>query len=190
MKSSDLFKVIDKPEKSRPLLAALQKNSGFALNIFSDMAHSPLPIRVYNYAQGLLNKEGTLTPEEVNLVQLAVSVENGCDFCVPAHTVSALKTHKTDEETVHAIRDGRPPRCKKTAALVALAQGMVRGRGDVAAGAYEAFFAEGYTKEQVFEVLTIVAYKTITNYTSKIAGTKPNEEYAAYAWIGLKGGRP
>lgn len=65
-----------KNERSRLLLETLYKQNGFSLNIFEDMSASPIPIRAYLEAQALVYKEATLLKMEINLVQLAVSVEN------------------------------------------------------------------------------------------------------------------
>ncbi len=93
-----------KNEKSRLLLESLYKQNGFPLNIFEDMSASPIPIKVYNQAQALVFKDATLSTMEINLVQLSVSVENGCAFCVPAHTASAIQRDKVTPEVIEAIR--------------------------------------------------------------------------------------
>lgn len=169
-------------EKSAVLLESLRKQNGYSLNIFEDMSASPLPIRVYNQAQALVSREATLSGSEINLVQLAVSVENGCEFCVPAHTASAIERDKVDRQILDAIRASRPVADQKIDSLVALAREMVRQRGRISPQTRQEFYAQGYAEEQLFEVLTIVAYKTITNYTSALMGTKPNQEHAEHLW--------
>lgn len=177
------------PQKSKPVLQDVQNTYGFIPNIFADMAESPLPIKIYQFAQALLNSEGTLTKEEVNLVQMAISVENGCAFCVPAHTMAAKAQFKTDAQTIEAIRNDAVPQDTKIAALVALTQELARTKGNVSQSVLDRFFEAGYTKEQVFEVLSIVAYKTITNYTSNLAGTQPNDIFASERWSADAAGR-
>ncbi len=170
------------PEASKPLLAAAQKKYGFVPNIYAHMAESPIPVKVYDYAQGLLNSEGTLTPEEVNLAQLAISAYNGCEFCVPAHSTVGKNMLKTDPAIINAIREGGEGPNPKINALVRFTQALAEKRGSVNDSDLESFLKAGYTKAQVFEILTIIAYKTLTNYTSNFAGTKPNEQFAAEKW--------
>ena len=169
-------------EKSAALLESFRKQNGYSLNIFDDMSASPIPIRVYNQAQSLVFRDAILSGPEINLVQLAVSVENSCEFCVPAHTASAIRTHASDPKVVDEIRDSRKVFDLKIDALVNLARSMVHNRGKIPPEVTAEFYAQGYTKEHLFEVLTIVAYKTITNYTSAIMNTKPNPEHAEYRW--------
>ncbi|MBK7962321.1 MAG: carboxymuconolactone decarboxylase family protein [Bdellovibrionales bacterium] len=146
------------------------------------MSASPIPIRAYIDAQALVYKEATLSKMEINLVQLAVSVENECHFCVPAHTASALRRDKLDSEIIEAIRRSLPVPNQKIDALVSLSKSLVHNRGKLAGNELRSFYEQGFSEEQLFEILTIVAYKTITNYTSHLMGTKPNPEHREYFW--------
>lgn len=170
------------PEKSKDALQETVNSFGTTLNIFGDMAQSPLPIELYRYGQTLLMERGTLSNEEVNLLHLAISVSNGCEFCVPAHSHIARQQYGTDDAVVDAIREGRDVPDAKLNALTTIAQRMVQARGEMAEEEIQMFLDAGYTKEQIFEVLCVVAYKTITNYTSKIAGTTLNEFLEPEAW--------
>lgn len=182
MTQFELFTPETAPEDSKEALQSTVDKYGLNLNIFAHMAQSPLPIKLYNYGQDLLNKEGTLTPEEVNLVQLAISVFNLCEFCVPAHSGAARGTFKTDDAIVDAIRNSETVPDARIDALVTFTQILAEKRGQVSDADTSAFLEAGFTKAQIFEVLSIVAYKTITNYTSNIAGTKPNAELAGETW--------
>ena len=168
--------------KSTALLKGLSGKDGHPLNIFRDMAASPLPIRMYNQSQNLVYSNATLSGPEINIVQLAVSVENACIFCVPAHTASAINRDKISHEIIEAIRQEQPVPDPRFNALINLAKRMVKGRGDISDSVLNNFFEQGYTQEQLFEVLCIVSYKTLTNYTSVLMGTQPNSEHKEYEW--------
>lgn len=175
------FTVETAPENAKEALQKTVDKYGQVMNIFADMAYSPLPIEVYGQSQELAMQKATLGAENVNLVQMAVSVENVCEFCVPAHSFAADQM-KTDKAIVEAIRNGQQVPDAKIDALVNFTRAVVRQRGKLSDETVQTFLDAGFTKEQVFEIITIAAYKTITNYTSAIAGTKPNEGLSAYAW--------
>lgn len=170
------------PEKSKELLEQIEKKYGGPVPIFSDMAESPLPIKLYTFGQDLLMNEGTLSGEEVNLVQLAVSVQNECQFCVAAHSFAGRKQFKTDDAVIDAVRAGQDGPNEQFNALVTFAKTVVEKRGKLSESEHQAFVDAGYAKEQIFEVLSIAAYKTITNYTSQFAGTRPNGAMEEEAW--------
>lgn len=175
------FTVETAPENAKAALQKTVDKYGQVMNIFADMAYSPLPIEIYGHAQEQLMTKGTLGAELVNLAQMAVSVENVCEFCVPAHSFAADKMN-TDKAVVEAIRNGQQVPDAKIEALVNFTRAVVRQRGQLNDATVQTFLDAGFTKEQVFEIVTIAAYKTITNYTSALTGTKPNEGLDSFAW--------
>jgi alkylhydroperoxidase family enzyme len=48
----------------------------------------------------------------------------------------------------------------------------------------DSFIAAGFTKEQVFEVVAIVAASTITNYAGTIANPPLEDPFRHYVWRG------
>jgi len=48
----------------------------------------------------------------------------------------------------------------------------------------DSFIAAGFTKEQVLEVIAIVAASTITNYTGTIADPPLEDAFRQHAWRG------
>ncbi len=172
------------PDRSREALEGVVRKYGELVNVYADMAESPLPIEIYGMAQDMVMKRATLGPVKANLAQLAISVEHACQFCVPAHSWAASAVIKTDPEIVAAVRDGRDGPDAEVNAMVRFVRLLVRHRGHVPEAEIDAFLAAGGTCEQVFELLCIVAFKTITNYTSALAGTKPNERMMPFAWEG------
>jgi alkylhydroperoxidase family enzyme len=59
---------------------------------------------------------------------------------------------------------------------------MVRDRGWVSPTDLEAFLQAGYTQGNVLDVITIVALKTISNYSNHIARTPVDQAFQAHAW--------
>jgi alkylhydroperoxidase family enzyme len=65
--------------------------------------------------------------------------------------------------TVEAVRSGEKPADKKAAALVAFTTTLVRERGWASDSDVEAFINAGFSKAAVFDVLTAVSLKTLSN---------------------------
>jgi uncharacterized peroxidase-related enzyme len=157
------------PEASRETMAAMKKKMGLMPNIFAILAESPTALKGYAALAGTL--EGSiLTPAERLLAMLVASDENGCQYCTAAHSTQA-KGAGLDASVVAALREGRAIGDPKLAALAAFTRLMVEKRGWAEEAELEAFVAAGYEKGVVFEVIAIVALKTITNYLNHVAGT-------------------
>ncbi len=169
------------PEASKPVLADVEKAYKFIPNLYGALAESPLALSAYHQLSGLIQSKSSLTPQEQQVVMLAVSFENGCDYCMAAHSAMAAMA-KTPPATIQALRDGNPPADAKTAALVTFARAVVQQRGWMEEEQLNAFRSAGYTEVQVLDILAIAALKTISNYTNHLATTPLDAAFAGQKW--------
>jgi uncharacterized peroxidase-related enzyme len=169
------------PAASRPLLEGLRRSYGFVPNLFGVFAESPAALR-----GGLATYEAfstsSLGPAEQQLVMLAVSVANDCEYCVAAHSTLAKRFAKVDPALVGATRRREPLADARLDALVTFTRKVVEQRGMLAEAEIAAFLDAGYTKAQVIEVLLGVGMKTFNNYVDHIAHTPLNDQFKAEAW--------
>ena len=89
----------------------------------------------------------------------------------------------SSEET-DAIRAQHLPKDRRFAALSTLAKTLIEKRGHLNEQELEAFLAAGFTKEQIMEVVAVVAASTITNYAGTIADPPLEDQFQSFAWRG------
>lgn len=114
-------------------------------------------------------------------MQIAVSVENECHFCVAAHTAVA-QGQKLDDRVIAAVRERRPVSDPRLEALRVFTQKVVSQRGFVSDADVSAFKAAGWTDAAILAVILNAAMKSITNYVNHIAETPLNAQFEAFAW--------
>jgi alkylhydroperoxidase family enzyme len=168
------------PEKSKPALEQLQKVFGILPNLPAVIANSP---KLVNALVGLFAQVHSpgLSEAENQIVLLTDAVTNSSAYAVAFHTTLALQQGIDSEET-SAIREGHLPRDKRFAALSNLAKTLIEKRGHLSEQELDSFIAAGFTKEQVLEVIAIVAASTITNYTGTIANPPLEDAFLEHAW--------
>jgi uncharacterized peroxidase-related enzyme len=167
-------------EAARPLLGQVRKALGFVPNLFATFAESPAVLQGYLSLSATLDR-GTLSAAEQELLHVAISTENGCTYCVAAHsTLAGMK--RIDGETVEAVRTGRVLADPKLNALIALAREAVRQRGFVPDSTVAVFLGAGYTQAQLLEVIAHVGLKTIANYVNNLANTPLDDAFQAQTW--------
>jgi alkylhydroperoxidase family enzyme len=168
------------PEKSKPALEQLQKVFGILPNLPAVIANSP---KLINALVGLFAQVHSpgLSEAENQIVLLTDAVTNSSAYAVAFHTTLALQQGIDSEET-SAIREGHLPRDKRFAALSNLAKTLIEKRGHLSEQELDSFIAAGFTKEQVLEVIAIVAASTITNYTGTIANPPLEDAFLEHAW--------
>ena len=169
------------PVRSRPLLEGVKQALGFVPNLYCVFAESPAAL------QGALAiwdafSHSSLSSVEQQLVVLAVSEANDCEYCVAAHSTLAKRMAGVDAALVDATRRREPLPDAKLDALVTFTRVVVEQRGFLAEADVAAFLEAGYTKAQIIEVLLGVGMKTFNNYVDHIAHTPLNDQFTAERW--------
>lgn len=168
------------PEGGKPLLEAVQKKYGFAPNLIRTMVESPAAAEGYMTLSGIFDKSG-FSPVERQVVLLSTSAENGCTYCMAAHSAIA-KMAKMPDDVLEALREGKKIKDKKLEALRSFTRTMVEQRGWADEKAIKAFLDAGYQKRHVLDVVLGIAVKTMSNYVNHIAETPLDEAFKPLAW--------
>lgn len=168
------------PEAARPFLDAAKQKFGMVPNLMGVLATAPAALGSYLALTGEL-EGSSLTPVEQQVVLIATSAENGCEYCVSVHSAVADMV-KMPSEALEALRAGRDPEDARLGALARFTRQVVEERGWVAPEDLGAFLSAGFGEPQVLEVITGVALKTISNYTNHIAGTPLDGAFESQRW--------
>lgn len=150
---------------------------GFVPNLITEMTdENPAVGDAYLTAQGLLQEGGVLSPAEQQTVILAVSSYNDCHYCTKAHAVAGQRAG-LDAETVQSINTGGLPNDDRLRALVRATRRILGKRGWLS-GADETEFQDlGLGRPELYEIITLVGIKTMSNYVNHIAGTEVDEPF-------------
>ena len=182
MPNYPIHTIASAPEKSKPALEQLQKAFGVLPNLPAVIANSPKLINSLVPLFQQVHNPGLTEPEN-QIVLLTDAVTNSSKYAVAFHTALALQQGISSKE-IDAIRERRLPTDKRFAALSTLAKTLIEKRGHLSERELDSFIAAGFTKEQILEVVAIVAASTITNYAGTIANPPLEEPFRQYAWQG------
>ena len=170
----------DAPEAARPMLEAARKRMGFVTTLNGVMAESPELLAGYNALAEQFGRSSLPGPAK-HVVWITASVENGCAYCVAAHSTMALRS-KVSPEVVEALRAGKPLNDPALEAARRFTQLMVSGRGWVADDQVQEFLEAGYTRRHVMDVILGVGMKTLSNYTNHMAHTPLDPAWQGQQW--------
>jgi alkylhydroperoxidase family enzyme len=168
------------PAQSRPVLAQLHDTFGLIPNIAGTMAASPVLI---NGFIGLFERvhSSSLTEAQIQTLLLTNAVTNASEWAVAFHSALALKQGVSAAD-VDAMRHARAPADARLAALSTLARTLIDKRGRIAQDDEARFLAAGFEREQVLEVIAVVAASTITNYTGSVTQPPLEAQFGEHAW--------
>ena len=166
------------PAASQPLLQNSLKVWGFIPTLHATLAESPIALDAYTAMYTAITTHGTLSAVEQQIAFQVVNVLHGCEYCTTGHTYLS-RAVQMPEDVIAALRNGAAinghPRWE---ALRQFTETVVRTRGHAGDAAVADFLAAGFTQAQLLEVVTIVACKTISNYTNHLTHT-PLESFMA-----------
>jgi AhpD family alkylhydroperoxidase len=182
MQTYQIHTIASAPEKSKPVLEQLQQAFGVIPNLAAAIANSPKLLTAFLAVFQQVHSS-SLTEPEIQIVLLTDAVANSCAYAVAFHTALALNAGVSSAET-DAIRERRAPRDQRFAALATLAKTLIEKRGHLSEQELDSFVSAGITKEQVLEVITVVAASTITNYAGNVANPALEDQFQQYAWQG------
>lgn len=144
---------------NQEIFDSLNKAVGFVPNLYATMAYSNNGLARFLAYQ---NAKTSLSNKEKEAVNLIVSQVNGCSYCQSAHLVLGKMNGFTEEQLVE-IHHGKSADVKLNA-LVKLAADITKNRGYASSEIVDAFFAQGYTKEHLVDLILQVSDKTAMNY--------------------------
>lgn len=168
------------PEAARPVLEGAAAKYGFTPNLLGVLAESPAALKAYGALAGAV-AETSLDGTEQQVVLMTTSFENGCTYCMAAHSTISGMTGVADD-VVESLRAGSAIADPKLNALADFTRATVRNNGLVDSSVTDAFLAAGYTNESILDVITAIAQKTISNYTNHFAHTPADDAFAPKAW--------
>ena len=158
------IKIIDPAQatgKSKELLDSLQKSLKSVPNLAKVLANSPAALKAYMEFSGALGK-GSLDAKLQQELAVAVAQEDGCEYCLSAHTAIGKLVGLTDQQILNS-RKGQGTSPKATAALT-FARELVEKRGQVPVSSVQALRDQGFTDGDIAEIVANVALNIFTNY--------------------------
>jgi len=156
--------------KTKELFNAIQSKLGVVPNMMRTMGNSPALLEGYLNLSGAL-AHGALGAKNGELLALAISEKNSCDYCVSAHSYIGEKLVHIDANTLVNARLGKSVDVKTEAALK-FANTLVAKNGLVNYSDVDTVKAAGFTDGEIGEIVGHVALNILTNYFNNTADTE------------------
>ena len=169
----------DLPEDIRSRILAVQEKSGFVPNVFLALAHRPDEFRAFfAYHDALMEKEGGLTKAEREMIVVATSNANQCQYCVVAHgailRIRAKNPLVADQVAVNYRKADIEPRQK---AMLDFAMKTAFEAWSINDADFAALREHGFDDEDVWDIGAIAAFFGLSNRMANLTNMRPNDEF-------------
>ncbi|AZB65736.1 alkylhydroperoxidase [Cereibacter sphaeroides] len=171
----------DLPDDIRSRIEAVQEKSGFVPNVFLTLAHRPDEFRAFfAYHDALMDRLGGLSKAEREMIVVATSTANQCQYCVIAHgailRIRAKNPLLADQVAINYRKADITPRQK---AMLDFAM-KVSGRAhEVGETDFEALKQQGFEEEDIWDIAAISAFFGMSNRLANVTSMRPNAEFYA-----------
>jgi len=166
-------------EPERKLFAKAEENIGFVPNVFRAYAWRPERFRAwFGHFKQLMEGTPGLSAQEREMISVAVSMANGCLYCLVAHG-AALRVQsddpvEADRITLDYRRADLSPRHR---AMLDFAVNVARNPVECEEADLEALRGHGFSDEDVWDIIEVAAMFSFTNRLAMATGMLPNREY-------------
>ena len=159
------------PRQQELLARGRKAAQGMLPNMYKAMANSPALFESYMNGYDSLRKQSTLTAAELEVIFLIISFENGCDYCMAAHSLLADAVSRVPRDVTDAIRNGEPIPDPKLRVLAEVAREMLLSRGRPEPGTLPKLLGAGYDEKHLLGIVLAISLKTLSNYTNHLFDT-------------------
>ena len=167
------------PKDLRVRMLAVQEKSGFVPNVFLVLAHRPDEFRAFfAYHDALMDKPGPLTKAEREMIVVATSNANQCQYCVVAHgailRIRAKNPLLADQVAINYRKADITPR---QMAMLDFAMKVAFEAHAIGEADHAALAAHGLDAEAAWDIAAIAAFFGMSNRMANVTSMRPNDEF-------------
>ncbi|MBM6592509.1 peroxidase-related enzyme [Microvirga pudoricolor] len=169
----------DLPDDIRSRIEAVQEKSGFIPNVFLTLARRPDEFRAFfAYHDALMEKPGNLTKAEREMIVVATSAANECQYCVIAHgailRIRAKNPLVADQIAVNYRKADITDRQK---AMLAFAMEVALHSQAVNDADLADLREHGFSDDDIWDIAAIAAFFGMSNRLANVTNMRPNDEF-------------
>ena len=169
----------DLPQDIRERIAGVQEKSGFVPNVFLALARRPEEFRAFfAYHDALMEKPGGLSKAEREMIVVATSGLNQCQYCVVAHgailRIRAKNPLIADQVAINHRKADLEPRQK---AMLDFAVKVAERSHAIDDKDYAELKSHGFSDDDAWDIAAIAAMFAMSNRLANAFSIRPNDEF-------------
>ncbi len=167
------------PGDIQDTILTFKEKVGFIPNVLMALAHRPDEFRAFMaYNAAVMFKESGLSAAEKEMIVVAHSNHNGCQYCVQSHG-AALRLESgnptiADQVAVNYLEADITPRQK---AMIDFAMKVTTDSRAIDAEDFETLRTHGFSDEDIWDIASITAFFNLSNRMMNFAAIRPDDEF-------------
>jgi uncharacterized peroxidase-related enzyme len=173
----------DIPDDLRAAIIAVNEKAGFIPNIFLALAHRPDEFRAFfAYHTAVMDREGGLSKADREMIVVATSGDNGCQYCVVAHgAILRIRAKNPLVADQVAVNHTKADITERQQAMLSFALKVSNDSRNIDESDYEALYEHGFSDDDIWDIAAITGLFGFSNRLANFASIRPNAEFYTMA---------
>ena len=167
------------PADIQKRILAVQEKSGFVPNVFLCLAHRPDEFRAFfDYHDALMDKPSGLTKGEREMIVVATSSINQCNYCVVAHG-AILRIREKNPYIADQVANNyrKADITEKQKAMLDFAVKVSQCAHEINDKDYQTLYEYGFTNDDIWDIGAISAFFALSNRIANMSNMRANDEF-------------
>ena len=167
------------PDDLKNKILEVQDKSGFIPNVFLTLSYRPEEFRAFMaYHDALMEREGGLSKAEKEMIIVATSSMNGCQYCVIAHG-AILRVRAKDPLIADqvAINYRKADISDRQKAMLKFALKVSTDSKSISIIDFEKLSKFGFSPDDIWDIAGITAFFGLSNRMANFTAMRPNSEF-------------
>ncbi|GBE25794.1 carboxymuconolactone decarboxylase family protein [bacterium BMS3Bbin02] len=175
--------LVDLPDDIRASILAVQDKAGFIPNVFLAMAHRPAEFRAFfAYHDALMEREGGLSKAEREMIVVATSGDNHCQYCVVAHgAILRIRTKNALVADQVSVNHRKADITDRQKAMLDFALKVSNRSSEIDDADFAALHEHGFSDDDIWDIAAITGLFGLSNRLANFASIRPNDEFYTMA---------
>ena len=169
----------DLPEDIKTKILAVQEKAGFVPNVFLVLAHRPDEFRAFfAYHDALMEKDSGLSKAEMEMIIVATSNANSCQYCVIAHgAVLRIRAKNALVADQVAVNYRKADISARQMAMLDFAMKVCNNARSICDGDFDVLHSHGFNDEDIWDIAGITSFFGLSNRMANFTSMRANDAF-------------
>ena len=171
--------ISDLPEDLRTFILNVNEKMGFVPNVFLVLAYRPDELRAFMaYHDAVMERKGGLSKEDREMIVVATSGDNNCQYCVVAHgAILRIRAKNPLIADQIAINYHKADITAREKAMLDFAIKVSQDSRSINDNDREKLKKHGFSDDDIWDIVAITAFFGMSNRLANSLSIRPNDEF-------------
>ena len=171
--------ISDLPEDLRTFILNVNEKMGFVPNVFLVLAYRPDELRAFMaYHDAVMERNGGLSKKDREMIVVATSGDNNCQYCVVAHgAILRIRAKNPLIADQIAINHHKADITAREKAMLDFAIKVSQDSRSINDNDREKLKNHGFSDDDIWDIVAITAFFGMSNRLANSLSIRPNDEF-------------